>query len=93
MAGGVDVGSCAVNGRVDGPAGFIRRARGSFIRVVPPCDGENEVCMRRVVGEEEHVRAFEEAEMDGERVGPEEGGVFRVANGDVAGHAFGVAMA
>jgi hypothetical protein len=40
-----------------------------------------------------HVAGFEQAKVFGERVRPEGMGVLRVADGDVAGHAFGVAFA
>lgn len=45
------------------------------------------------VGEEQHVGDAQEAEVRGERVHPEEVRVFRVAEGDVPGHAFAEAAA
>jgi len=46
-----------------------------------------------VVVDENHVASLEQAEVFGQRVCPEGVRVFRVADGDVARHAFGVAFA
>ena len=46
-----------------------------------------------VVVDQNHVAGFEQAEVFGQRVCPEGVGVLGVADGDVAGHAFGVAFA
>ena len=46
-----------------------------------------------VVVDQNHIRSFEQAEVFGQRVCPEGVGVLGVADGDVAGHAFGVAFA
>ena len=92
MACSVDIGSRAVDGSVDSPSGFIRRAWW-FAISVSARDGEYEVYMHGVIREKEHIRYFEETKVHGKRICPKEEWVFWVADGDVAGHAFGVAVA
>lgn len=73
---------------MDRPARLIRRSVESVAREDAAVGG-----VGGAVGEEQHVGDAQEAEVRGERVHPEEVRVFRVAEGDVAGHAFAEAAA
>ena len=86
----VDVPSAAMHRGVDGPPGFIHGALAPVASEDAAIAGAGGVGR---VGEQHHVGGAQQAEVHRERVHPKEGRVFRVAQGDVSAHAFGVAVA
>lgn len=77
MTRGIDVGAGAMQRGVDEPAGRVGRA-GRVAR-------EDFAAVGAAVRHQQHVGGFEQAEVDGERVGPEGVRVFRVPDGHVPG--------